>query len=257
MGLAVLGTAMGSFGCCQAWRLRLKEKREPDPGKRSVCLKCKKRLRWYDNIPLVSWIRLRGKCRYCKENIGGMELLAEAAMAGLFVALGELFWPGGDWVMLALTLALSVALLVLLIYDAKWGRLPVKVLVLAVLIGAFMALWGVFQSGNMLGQVIDVLSGVAVLAGLYFMLYFYSRERLVGSGDWILSLAIALALSSFWLALLELFLANFLGSIAGLMMMKGKKKGERRGIKVHFGPYLIIAFWVIYLLAEPLSRLIA
>ena len=61
----IFGAAFGSFACCQAWRIRLREEGKKDPGKRSVCLNCGKKLAWYENIPIVSWLAQGGKCRKC------------------------------------------------------------------------------------------------------------------------------------------------------------------------------------------------
>ena len=64
--------------------------------------------------------------------------------------------------------------------------------------------------------VLNLIGSVAILAGIYYLLYKISREKLVGGGDWILALAIAIMLGSWWLALIALFLSNFLASIYGI-----------------------------------------
>ena len=87
----ILGAVMGSFLLCQAWRLRYKTEKKKSLGKWSVCLSCKKRLEWFDNIPIFSWIFLRGKCRYCKKKIGCAEILAEILMGVSFLGIATTF----------------------------------------------------------------------------------------------------------------------------------------------------------------------
>ena len=62
----ILGAIFGSFACCQAWRIheRLNQR---SLGARSICLNCHHRLAWYDNLPIFSWLALRGRCRYCRQ----------------------------------------------------------------------------------------------------------------------------------------------------------------------------------------------
>ena len=77
------------------------------------------------------------------------------------------------------------------------------------------------------------------------MLYFFSKEKLVGGGDWMLCLAIGLALGKWQLALIELFLANFIGSI--IMLGLRQKKAA-------FGPFLVIAFVTVVVLEDVIMR---
>lgn len=159
MGLFIFGAVMGSFACCQAWRLRLAEKGKKDPGKWSVCLSCKHRLAWYDNIPLLSWLSLRGKCRYCKASIGGAEILSEVGLGTVFVLMGAYYmgilrsgcgllnyacgrfdlssevWNFDPVILLDLLMAAVLAVIlvgmwIIFIYDAKWQLMPAKILTL-------------------------------------------------------------------------------------------------------------------------------
>ena len=79
----VLGAVLGSFSCCQAWRIRYKVEKKGELGKRSVCLSCGKKLRWYENMPIVSWVLQRGKCRKCGKKIGTAEIMSEV-LGGVF-----------------------------------------------------------------------------------------------------------------------------------------------------------------------------
>ena len=88
--LAIVGAGLGSFACCQAWRIR-----KGDKSVRSHCMNCSYQLKWYDNIPIVSWLMLGGKCRKCHKKIGLAELIAELALAAIF-ALSYVIWPQAE-----------------------------------------------------------------------------------------------------------------------------------------------------------------
>lgn len=243
-----LGAAFGSFACCQAWRLYYKLNGKKKLGKRSVCLHCHKQLKWYENIPVVSWVAQRGKCRKCGKKIGVAELLAELGGAAAF---GLVAWKfaTGEWTILAgvnagLVAIFLVIAMVLAIYDAKWQELPLGLLVALSGVGAAYAVvnlvWGEMD-------VVRLVEGVGILAGTYYLLYFLSGEKLVGGGDWILCLAIALVLGDPWLAVWTLFLSNFIGAI---VMLPQKKK------KIAFGPFLVMAFVIVFAFSEWILRYI-
>lgn len=273
--LFLLGAVMGSFSCCQAWRIRYKELGKKDPGKRSVCLSCGKRLKASENIPIFSWAVQKGKCKSCGAKIGKAEILSEISLGLAFLAVGTMFLPSIldlllrtstslDAVLLIILLMLLLAILsvmwILLIYDAKWGLLPTKLLIATIILSAIYLLFrivsiamgaGLFSHGldlNIFWQdfrpvLFNLLSGVALLPGIYFLLYAFSKEKLVGGGDWLLALAISLILSDLWLCLLVLFLSNFMASIFGLYLKI--KKGKKT---LPFGPFLIFAFVIVYCL---------
>ena len=246
----ILGAAFGSFACCQAWRIRLKEEKKEDPGKRSVCIKCGHKLRWFENIPILSWGLQKGKCRKCGARIGKAEILAELLGAMSFAAITWSFLSGVskdlglaefvgaiDFAGLVAVLAAMVGMMILAVYDGKWGEMPVGILIYTIVMGLVYAILGLF-AGKI--QIWSLVGSVALLAGTYYLLYFFSKEKLVGGGDYLLCLAIGLLLGDWRLALVELFLANFLGS---LFMLPRRKK------KTAFGPFLVVAFVPIFAFA--------
>ena len=95
-------------------------------------------------------------------------------------------------------------------------------------------------------------AGIVILSGTCFVIYKASKERLMGGGDWILALALALALANWWLALWTIFLANLLGDIIAL---PGAIK--TKNTKVHFGPFLVAAFVIVLVLGNCLPLLIS
>ncbi|MBQ3352353.1 prepilin peptidase [Candidatus Saccharibacteria bacterium] len=256
----IFGAILGSFACCQAWRIHYKEEKKKDLGKWSVCLNCGKKLKPQENVPIFSWIFLKGKCKECGAKIGIAEILSEISLALGFVAVGVLFWPSfasseSNMMKLLFLIAsfltiliILVMLWVLMIYDAKWRLLPTKLLVsvdiLAVIYLGFEIVSLSF--GNSFWQDLTKMLpslgiGIAILPGMYFLLYKMSNEKFVGSGDWLLALAVSLILGSWWLCLLVLFLSNFMASIAGIILKI--KNGEK---VIPFGPFLILAFIIVY-----------
>lgn len=255
--LFILGAVMGSFVCCQARRRRLSETKRGKLGKRSVCLKCKYQLKWYDNIPIISWILLRGKCRKCGKKIGKLEFLSEILMAvaflltGMFGSLTLEYAYFGPLYLLVILIFITL-LGYLAIYDGKWGELPSRELILSVVCGVVLLglkQWSLYLSEQSLGflggSLLTALGGVGILAGIYFLIYFVSKERLVGGGDWILGLALSLALGNWWLALITMFLSNALASIV-MAPQTIKKKNK----KIFFGPWMILGFFIVYIFQE-------
>lgn len=269
----VLGAVFGSFACCQAWRWHYHAVKQKDLGQWSVCLHCKKRIKWYDNIPIFSWLILRGRCRNCHAKIGVADFLSEVSMAIAFLMLSWAYllpiltnwhtltlYPEFLALRLAIfivTLILLVVLTVLAVYDAKWGELPTVLLALAIIIGASVCLLKVYEasltdSHSMLQTAISAGIGALILSGTCFVIYKGSRERLMGGGDWLLALALALALSDWWLSLWTIFLANLLGDLIAFPALF-KKKGQH---VVHFGPFLVAAFVLVMVLGNCLPLLI-
>lgn len=261
--LGIFGAALGSFAGAQVWRLRARQleydKNTKEPydkaeykrlkrllGKkvlsdRSCCLECGYTLKWYDLIPIVSWLSLRGKCRACKHPIGVFELLIEIGLAAYFV-LSFLLWPtqlatGVEIAHLALWLVAGVIMAVLFAYDAKWYLLPDRYTLALAVVGVAIVAVVALQTGNLVGALLSALGAVALLAGLYGLLYALSRGRWVGFGDVKLGVGLGLILVDWQLALVALFLANLLGCLVVVPLMVRHKL--KRTSHIPFGPFLI------------------
>ena len=261
--LFVLGVCFGSFLCCQARRLRLKETKKKPLGRRSVCLHCHYQLKWYDNLPLISWLMLKGRCRKCHHKIGLAEFLSELGLGLAFPLIGYGFissiaLPPLDqpplslqvpcplaWILLIVTLIFTLILGFLAIYDGLYGELPTLALTLS-LICAITVL--VFKEYAILtvtpfsfALIYQPLLSILVLGGVYLVLYLVSKGHWVGDGDWLLGTAIAIVLGDPWLAIIALFLAN---TIACLIMYPATRL--KKNHQIHFGPFLVIAFVIVY-----------
>lgn len=277
VGIGLLGAVLGSFAGAQVWRLRawqLKQDKatgekidaaewknlKPLVGKklkkdRSQCLSCHHDLTWKDLIPVVSWLRFGGKCRYCKANIGYTELLLELGLGALF-ALSVWFWPESfsDLGLLRVVVWLSalVPLTMLFVYDLKWSILP------DIAMWPFVGLGGVFvatrfiTSSDIVGLLMTLSGAVVILSGLYLVLYAISKGEWIGFGDVKLGLGLALFLADWKLAFLCLFAANLLGT---LMVLPGMVRGTLdRKAKVPFGPLLIVGFLLTWFIGPEIIR---
>lgn len=256
----IFGAVFGSFACCMARRLRREELGQEKLGRRSVCVSCGVKLAWYENLPIISWVGLRGKCRRCGARIGWTEILAEV---GLGLVMAGIFWKYGrnitgvvDGAILALLVLGLVGMWVLVIYDAKWQKMPVSILTFLIICAIIYVLgggvWSWLGEGvsleKVLRKLLDTLGGVGVLAGTYYVLYKVSKEKWVGGGDYLLATSIALFLRSWWLAVMVLAVANFLAT--AVILMRGRQK------KIAFGPFLVLGFFLVLMFGEMMNSLI-
>lgn len=258
--LFILGSCFGSFLCCQARRLHHKaQKKGKKLGSRSVCLHCNHQLKWHDNIPIFSWLFLRGRCRKCHKKIGCAEILSELGLGLAWLALGATFnyqtATPLEWTTIVTVFIFSLPLALLAIYDGLYGELPTKSLIVSLILAAVILSLKqtviILARGFTPNLILLPLGSILILGGLYLVLYLVSRGKWVGDGDWLLGTAIGAALASPWLALITLFISNLLACLASLPHLKSMKTA-----KVHLGPFLVVSFFAVYSLSDFLMSLI-
>lgn len=246
--VSLLGICFGSFVNALVWRIKNERN---FVNERSECTHCHHILAWNDLIPVVSWLLLRGKCRYCHKHIEDSPLL-EILVMGLFVV-SYVFWPfmwsTPSWLAFGLWLVSLVMLVALAVYDARWFLLPDKLVWPLVSVGILLAgvRWIGIGGLTVTDALIEIAGGICVIAGLYFVLHAYSKGKWVGFGDVKLGIFIG-AILGWQQALLALFLANLIGLLAVLPGMISKKMTAQS--KVPFGPFLIIACIIAFLFGE-------
>lgn len=263
LALALFGLVFGSFAGASVWRLRARQlvidQKNGDPvdrkelkklskltghtvsKDRSQCLHCGYELRWFDLIPLVSWLTLRGRCRDCKKPIGIMEPLIEIGTAAFFV-LSYALWPfdlssGVQLAQFIIWLIAGVGLAIMFAYDAKWFLLPDRINFAVIGLGLISATLLIIDSPDHVGAFLNVLGSVGVLSGIYLSLYLISKGRWIGFGDIKLGLGLGLLLGDWQLAVIGLFFANLIGCIIVIPLMAMGKL--QRSSHVPFGPLLI------------------
>lgn len=252
----VLGAIFGSFLCCQARRLHFRDThKKTHISKRSICMHCKKRLNWYDNIPIISWLILKGKCRNCHHKIGITELMSELCLALTFLAMSfTINIYTTDWLVWAIFVAViifTVVIFFLAIYDGLYGELPTVLLYIIQIIAIIIVVFYQLSSQSSFEPVLSALAGGGILGGIYLILYLVSKGKWVGDGDWLLALAIGLVLGSPWLATIALFVANASATFVMYPIIRKSKNHQ-----FHFGPFLVFAFIICYVLADFLKTML-
>lgn len=241
----IVGAIFGSFLCCQARRFREREQKKKKLPSRSICMHCKYQLKWYDNISIISWLLLRGRCRKCKAKIGAAEIISELACALALLLLSIDFNPETAgifaWLTYAFRLMLTLSLCFLAIYDGLYGELPNFAFFIAGAFALALVATAAIETATGGTFAIESLTYPALSAlffgGIYLVLYLISKGKWVGDGDWLLAGIIGLALGSVWLSAIALFIANF---SACLIMFPAVKKSKNS--KIHFGPFLVLAY---------------
>lgn len=244
--LGLIGLAMGSFVGALVWRLHTKRN---FVNERSECEDCHHKLAVLDLIPVFSWVFLKGKCRYCGAKISWINPVLELLVSALFVG-SYIFWPLGfdQWqavASFAIWLIYIVLLAALFLYDLRWMLLPDRLVWPLIALGLYDGSLRASLAGS--NYFLHVILGVAVLAGMYGLLYLVSKGKWVGFGDVKLGVFMGAALGAPG-AFLVLMLANIIGF---LVVVPGLVSGKlTRKSRVPFGPFLIVAFIITGLFGQ-------
>ncbi len=142
--LGLFGACVGSFLNVVIYRLPRDDLSVARPA-RSFCPQCRRSIPWHENIPILSWVFLGGRCRGCKGEIGLRYPLVEAATALLFAAVTHLFLSRGiadgeDWVVLAVGLLLAAVCLVVTFIDLDWRIIPDEITIGGMVVAPLLAI---------------------------------------------------------------------------------------------------------------------
>lgn len=251
--ITLVGLTFGSFVNAAVWRIH-QGRAKSLLNDRSECTHCHHKLAWFDLIPVMSWLSLRGRCRYCGKRIEDTPLPEVGVMAYFLVSF--LLWPNGFDTALGITsfvfwLVFGVLLAILFVYDLRYMLLPNKITFTLIGLAALQVAVRIgFSPSNALPIISEGVLGVASIAGVYLVLYVISRGKWVGFGDVKLGIFLGLALGNWRLGILTLLLANVIGCIVILPGLLTRKLS--RTTRVPFGPFLIIAFIIGTLFGNPL-----
>ncbi len=231
-GCAILGLAVGSFLNVVIYRV---PRGESVVTPRSFCPECKTPIRERDNIPVVSWIVLRGRCRSCQTPISKQYPMVELACGALFAGTAARF--GYQWDLPAY-LALFAGLLALSCIDAQRMILPKNIVYPLTVVVAALLLLAAAETGNWHAYVVGICSA----AGWFLVFYalYLPKQQLLGFGDVRLSLVLGLSLG--WLGIgyvfLGFFAANLVGAVVGAVLIANKRM-ERRS-RIPYGVFLAL-----------------
>ncbi|HVB84866.1 MAG TPA: A24 family peptidase [Rhodanobacteraceae bacterium] len=210
----------------------------------SHCPRCRHALGARDNIPLLSWLLLRGRCRHCRAPISIQYPLVELATALLSAAIAWRFGPG---VQTLAGLALTWTLVALTGIDLRTQLLPDPITLPLLWLGLLLGLGHVFISAPqaILGAALGYLS----LWSVYWLFKLLTGKEGMGYGDFKL-----LAALGAWMgagALLPIVLiSSLVGAVVGSAMLA--LRGRDRSIPIAFGPYLAAAGWIWFVAGDTL-----
>ncbi len=247
--LVIFGLALGSFINALVWRLKTKRNWVSE---RSVCPHCKHVLAAKDLIPVVSWLTLGGKCRYCKKPISAQYPAIELLTTVLFVC-SYLFWPYtlmtvAGVAALVVWLLCLIILVALLVYDLKWMLLPNSLVAVLTVFAVVFTILRAASSDGVVGLVQSFVSGITFFA-IFWTLFTVSKGKWIGGGDVKLALPLGLLAGGIAEVFLIIFLASLIGTLYVLpSLVRGKVKVKT---KLPFGPLLIIATVVVVLFGGP------
>ena len=241
--LALFGLAFGSFANVVIWRFPRGESLSSPP---SHCPRCDHPVRWYDNVPVLSWLLLRGECRDCSSRISARYPLVEFSSGLLWVLAG---WKFGVTPSAAAAILMFYLLLILTFIDLDTMRLPNKIVLLLAALGLVASVVSTLSGieivpltpssqGPLAIPLVGSMAGGAAGAGvslLIAVLYQGTRGKQgFGMGDVKLLGAMGLFLGLY--VLLAFFAASILGAIWGVYGMARGTGGP--ATRFPFGPFL-------------------
>ena len=238
--LGVLGLVVGSFLNVCIYRL---PRRESINWPGSHCTTCNRALSWYENVPIASWLVLRGRCRTCGEPVSVMYPLVELITGVLFVS-G--YWIYGWTPMLAVRLAFACAMVVLFAIDLRHHLLPNVITLPGIVAGFLLSL---FLPPGWQASLIGLIAGAGVLFAIAEGYYRLRGIEGLGMGD-VKMLAMIGAFLGWKLMLVTLILASFAGSVIGVGIIALGRGGMKAALP--FGTFLAVGALAAAVVGDPL-----
>ncbi|MFC4242435.1 prepilin peptidase [Gryllotalpicola reticulitermitis] len=249
IALGIFGSLIGSFLNVVVYRVPRRLSVVSPP---SACPRCGQLIKGYDNIPLLSWLMLRGKCRNCAEPISARYPLVELGTGLAFAAVALWFaltrWQAGDAAHLTASVLELVAFLylaavsvALALIDLDTHTLPNRIVGPSYLVGGVLLGAASVITRNWSGLV-TMFAGAAALFALYFIVAMIS-PRGMGFGDVKLAGVLGLYLAHLGLAQLVVgaFSAFVFGGLFAIVLVIARRAGRKSGIP--FGPWMLVGAW--------------
>lgn len=243
----LFGLMIGSFLNVLAWRLPRRES-IVFPG--SHCPGCGAAIRFYDNIPVLSYLVLRGKCRACGIRISPVYPAVELFTCLMFIRLYIL--QGGMTVHFFANIVFGSILIVAAVTDLRHMIIPDRLTFPGMALAALFSLrWGLF---GIIRGLLGVLAGLAVLGFMYALGKLIFKREGVGLGDFKLAVVIGLFAGAYW-SFVIFALAVFAGGIWGVAHIAAGR--FTRGQEVPFGPFIAAAGLLVLMFREQIYALIS
>lgn len=237
--LFVLGATIGSFINCLVWRQNNNMKIASG---RSQCVHCGRRLSWWENIPVLSFLILNGRCRTCRKKIPFYYLLNEFFCGVLFVII---YWTvlrylHDSWWRFARDLVMICFLVIIFFGDVLYRVIWPVIIWPATIIG-FLFNWLALDV-----NISSMIFGLLIGGGFFLLQYLLSRGRWIGGGDVRMGIMMGVWLG-FPAIVAAILCAYFLGGLVGAaLIFSGIKKWGAKA-EIPFGPFLAIStIWALY-----------
>ena len=239
--IILIGLILGSFANVLIYRLPLDKKGILNG--RSYCVFCKKKIEWFDNIPLISFLKLNGKCRNCKKQISPryffVEFISAVIFVYLFINLENLFEIFFYQIILLI-------LLIIIFIDLKYFIIPDELnftLIFLALAHNFFINFDFIFNNNITQSLIGGIVGYSTIWLIIFLYDKLKNIEAMGMGDAKLMAAIGLFFG--WQSVpFILFFASIFGLISVLPTLINKKKNLRT--QIPFGPSIIYAAFLYF-----------
>lgn len=242
--LLVFGLIFGSFISALSWRIP----REKSIAKgRSICPKCKHQIAWYDNIPLLSYLILRGKCRNCNKHISSryplIELSSGVGFVLIFILQGSTLQGVYSITSLILKLIIFLILLTIFVIDLEHQIIPDSLIFTGILLVLFYYLFT--NHNSLFGNLFSGFFAGSVLMSIHLI----TNGKGMGLGDvkfaMLGGMIVGLKLLPVWL-----FTSFLTGGITGIILiLAGRAKMKT---KIAFGPFLVVGIPVAIIFGDKL-----
>ena len=245
----ILGALWGSFANVCIFRL---PKEKGVVSGRSYCPKCKKKIVWYDNIPIISFFLLGGKCRKCKKSISIQYVIVEAINIVSFITIYYFF---GISIITVLLMMLSLSFLIIFFIDLKHFIIP-NVLTFPMMIVGFLKSFDPNLPSLFPNYINSLIGGLFGYGVIWSIIYFYKQLRKkegMGLGD-----AKLLAVVGFWFGWISIPFVLFLSSVLALLWVAPDliKKSKKLTSQIPFGPYIILASILFFVSKQKLMLML-
>ena len=213
----------------------------------SHCTACGHSLKWYDNIPLISYMVLRGRCRYCSSRISVQYPIVESLNAVLYSAMYVKFGFGADFIAYSIIASLLLAVFVI---DLKEMIIPDSLVASVMIVSVIYKCVNYFLYNLPFG-LFDSILGLLAAGGLFLIIMIVSRGGM-GGGDVTLAGALGFVLGIRYI-LLNIFLSFTVGAIISIVLLAAKIKTRKD--PVPFGPFIVLGFFITVLWGQELINL--
>ena len=210
----------------------------------STCPKCRTEIRWYQNIPVISWLVLHGKCGSCQNPISIRYPLIELLTALASLVIVSVFGPT---LQMLFGLLLTWILIALTFIDFDTQLLPDRYTLTLAALGLGINSYAIYTSPT--SAIWGYIIGFLCLWIVYYLFKIVTGKEGMGYGDFKLLAALGAWMGPLMLPLIVL-LSSLVGAIIGIVLLKIRKENQ----PFAFGPYIAIAGWIAFIWGEPIMK---